>query len=558
VIMNKGKKIAELEERNARLKDENRILKNEKIELENKSVQLENETEKLKAEIARLELLNKCYVEQLRLAVARRYGASSERTKLPEQLGLFNEPETIADETAAEPELEEVIIRKCKKQTGRREEFYEGIPTEQIVSELPENERVCPDCGGVLHVRGHEILRREIEIIPATVRAVEYVQTVYTCRRCEKNAADDALPMVKSSVPAPVIPGSGVASPSLLSFIMSNKYVLALPLYRQEQELERIGIHISRQTMANWVIYAAKKWLSPIYNLLRAELLLNDILHADESVLQVVRESGRKASQKSYMWMYHTGKTSENNVALFEYTQTREGRHPLKFLEGFGGFLHVDGYSGYKELENQGVTLIECWAHTRRKFNDALKVLKKEERIGTYSNIGLEYCNKLFELERKFDEMKLTHEERVKQRELQSKHVAEEFFAWAEDTLPKAMPKSKLADALGYAVNQKKWLMNFLLDGRLELSNNRAERTIRPFTVGRKNWLFAFCERGAEASAVVYSIIETAQANGLVPFMYLNYLFEKLPNISKENFADCLPWNPAVQEVCKIPSPSVK
>jgi hypothetical protein len=255
------------------------------------------------------------------------------------------------------------------------------------------------------------------------------------------------------------------------------------------------------------------------------------------------------------MWMYHTGRDAEKQVALFEYQHTRESKHPQKFLSGYGGFLHVDGYAGYNELENQGVTLVECWAHVRRKFDEAVKALKKEDRVNAESNTGLNYCNKLFEFERKYDEENLSHEERAKRRELESKSVAESFFAWAEEMQPKTLPKSKLGIAVTYAVKQRPWLMNFLMDGRLELSNNRAERTIRPFTVGWKNWLFSYCERGAKASAIVYSIIETAQANGLVPFMYMNYLFEMLPNITTSKLPDCLPWNPVVQKICKIPAP---
>jgi transposase len=529
--MNKDKIIAELEAEIARLKNENELLS---------------------GECAKLKILNDSYVEQLRLAVRRQFGASSEKTTLPDQLNLFNEAEVLAEE----PELEKVgaHMRK-KKRVGKREEFYEGLPTEQIIHEQPENERVCPGCGGNLHACGHEALRREVEVIPAQVRAVEHVQTVYSCRDCEKNAADNAVPMIKSSVPAPVIAGSGIASPSLLSFITSNKYVLALPLYRQEQELKRLGIHISRQTMANWIIYAANNWLTPIYELLRAELPLNDILHADETTVQVIKEKGRKSSQKSYMWMYGTGKEATRQVALFEYKPTREGEHPVKFLAGCKGFLHVDAYAGYRELENRGVTLVECWAHVRRKFNDALKILDKEERKGAASYTGLDFCNRLFALERAYDEIELSVPERALHRKLLSKPVAEDFFSWAESMLAKTLPKSKLGQAVVYAVNQRRWLMNFLLDGRLELSNNRAERGIRPFTVGRKNWLFSYSANGANASAVVYSIIETAQANGLVPFLYLDYLFKTLPNIISSRLSECLPWNPSVQHICSIPRP---
>ncbi len=309
------------------------------VETTENVAELKAQIAELKAENARLLLLNKCYIEQLRLARHRRFGSSSERTELPEQLGLFNEAEVLAK---PESELTKIAAHTRKKRKGKRDEFYEGLATEQIIHELPESERVCPDCGGELHACGHEVLRREVEIIPAQIKALEHVQTVYACRNCEQHSDADALPMVKAPVPAPVIPGSGLASPSLVSFIMSNKYVLALPLYRQEQELARVGIHISRQTMANWVIYAANRWLKPIYDLLREELLGHDILHADESTLQVIRENGRRASQTSYMWMYHTGKDAERHAALFEYQPTREGKHPLAFLSGYKGFLHVD------------------------------------------------------------------------------------------------------------------------------------------------------------------------------------------------------------------------
>jgi hypothetical protein len=307
--------------------------------------------------------------------------------------------------------------------------------------------------------------------------------------------------------------------------------------------------------MANWIMFAVTKLLQLIYDLLHQELLRNEILHADETTVQVIRENGRKASQKSYMWVYHTGADSPRQLVLFEYQQTRASEHPQQFLSGFKGFLHVDAYVGYKKLEDQGVTIVECWAHARRKFDETLRTLNKEERQGAIANIGLEYCNKLFELERSFDEAGIDHEERSKRRILESKPIAEAFFAWAESVLPQALPKSKLRQALNYALNQRHWLMNFLLDGRLELSNNRAERNVRPFAIGRKNWLFSYCPNGADASAVLYSIVETAQANGLVPFLYLDYLFRTLPNIQPEQYHTCLPWSTEAQEYCRIPEP---
>ena len=232
-------------------------LNNEHTKLNNEHIKLNGEYAQLNNEYTKLKTLNDRYLEQFRLSQHRRFGSKSERTQNPNQLGLFNEAELLANKTGESDKMPEsdksetVNTYTRKKRKGKREEFYEGIPTEQIIHELPKEEQVCPECGGLLHACGHEVLHREVELIPAQVRAIEHIQTVYVCRNCEQNSDTDTLPMKKASVPKPVISGSGMASPSLLSFIMCNKYVLALPLYRQEQELKRVGIHISRQTMAN-------------------------------------------------------------------------------------------------------------------------------------------------------------------------------------------------------------------------------------------------------------------------------------------------------------------
>ncbi len=521
------------------------------------------EIARLKSEIGRLELLNKWYEEQFKLARHRLFGKSSEKTDAPEQLGLFNEAEGVVNPHVPEPAIEEITYTRKKKRKGKRDEFFEGLPTEQVIHELPDNERVCPVCQGELHACGHAVLRRELEIIPARVRAVEHVQTVYSCRDCERKTMDlshesndqsepDAsVPMIKAAVPAPVIPGSGIASASLVSFILCNKYLLALPLNRQEQEFQRLGINISKQTMANWMIYSSSHWLVLIYNLLKGALVTRDILHSDDTSLQVIKENGRKASQKSHMWIYRTAALDSEAIVLFDYQQTQEAEHPLRFLSGFKGYLHTDGYQGYKQLQAQGVTIVECWFHARRKFHDALKVLAAADRTGAPANIGYGYCNRLSDLEKQYDKEELSPEERFARRLEESKPIAEEFFAWAE-TERKALiqTKSLFAAAVIYATNQKEWLMNIYLDARLAISNNLAERSIRPFTVGRNNWLFSYSAKGADSSAVAYSIVETAKANGLVPYIYIKHLLETLPNLPPERFSDCLPWKDNVKQLC--------
>jgi len=518
---------------------------------ENEKLKIQNET--LARENIELRKLNEWYAEQFKLSQRLRFGASSEKHVLSGQMELFNEVELNADKNQIEPTLEEVIVYRRKKRKGKRDELYANLPTEQRVHELSDDERVCPVCGGDLHACGHEVYRRELEVIPASIRAVEHVQAVYTCRDCEKNG-DAAQPMIKADVPKPVIPGSGVASPSMVAFVLSNKYVLALPLNRQEDEFKRQNITISRQTMANWCMYVSVHWLMPIYALLHAVLLAFTNNHADETQLQVINEPNRKSTTKSYMWVYLTGMYAEHQVVLFEYSETRGGTHPQKFLEGFTGSLNVDGYQGYYALEDRDVTLIGCWTHARRKFVDVLKTVPKHLHENHPATIGLRYCDQLFDLERKYSELGLTPDQRHIHRQSESTPITTAFFAWASDLLPVAPIKSKLREAVCYAVNQQQRLTNFLLDGYIEISNNRAERAIRPFAIGRNNWMFAYSPDGAKASAVIYSIVETAKANGLVPFKYFEFLFETLPNIPLSHFSDCLPWNPSVKARCSAPT----
>jgi hypothetical protein len=347
-------------------------------------------------------------------------------------------------------------------------------------------------------------------------------------------------------MPEPVIKGS-VASPSSVAHIMTQKYMNAMPLYRQEHELLINGFLLSRQTMANWMIYCSEHWLEGLYELMKRTMLEEEVLHADETVLQVLREPGRKSRTESYMWLYRTSGVSSHPVVIYEYQETRSSSHPKRFLAGFKGYLHTDGYSGYHTLP-PNIRVVGCWAHLRRRLDESVKLVPSEERAGLPSQKGLDFCNRLFALERGFE--KLEPEERYKERLERSKPVMDEFYAWANNV--GALPKSALGRALRYALEQKPYLENVLLDGRLELSNNRAERSIKPFVIGRKNWMFSATPKGAKASAVIYSIIETAKENGLKPFEYLKYLFETMPNMAAEPLDSLLPWSPSLPEGCKV------
>jgi len=494
----------------------------------------------LTARVAELEALVKFYEEQFRLNKHRQFGASSEKSTMPEQLALFDEVENTAD--PEQPELVQITYNR-RKQKGKREDDLSGLPEETVKHTLPESERVCPECGGELHVMGHNT-RQELTIIPAQVKAVKHEQEVYACRNCEKN--NDHVPIIKAPMPEPVIKGS-LASPSAVAHIMAQKYVMCAPLYRQEQDWKRQGVALSRQTMANWIIRCAEDWLNPLYERMKAILLTCELLHADETVVQVLKEPGKTPQSNSYMWLYRTSGDTKRHIVLYEYQPRRSAEHPKRFLTGYKGYLHTDGYAGYHSLP--GVTVIGCWVHMRRKFEDALKAVSAADKPKSSANEAILRIGLLFHYESLWKN--LSPDERQKLRLEKSKPAAEEFFAWL-GTL-NILPKSAMGRAIQYALDQRPWLMNFYLDGRTELSNNRAENAVRPFTLGRKNWLFCNTQNGAKASSIVYSIIETAKANGLKPFEYLEFLLKIMPNAATNELDAFLPWGEAVPERCRMP-----
>jgi transposase len=493
---------------------------------------LARENEELKAKL-------RWYEEQFRLAQHRRFAASSEKTH-PDQLMLFNEAEAVADPAQAEPELENVSYTR-KKRKGQRELKLEGLRTERVEYRLPEEEQICACCGGALHEMSTEV-RRELKVIPAEVVVVEQVRYVYGCRGCERGGTQ--TPIVTAPMPRPIQAGS-LASPSSVAYIMSQKYVESQPLYRQEQQWARFGVELSRQTMANWMLHGAK-WLGYVYERMKEHLLREDIAYADETTLQVLREPGRTAEQTSYLWLYRTGPWSPT-IVLYEYQPTRAGEHPKRFLEGFTGYLHTDGYDSYDQVA--GVTRVGCWAHARRKFVEAVQALPKNVTAeGTVAQQGLNVCNRLYAIERQAEG--LTPEQRFVIRQEQSRPVLDAFWVWLQEQKGRMLPKSLTGAAITYCLNQWVRLNAYLLDGRLEIDNNRSERAIKPFVIGRKNWLFANTPRGAQASATIYSLVETAKENRLHPFYYLTYLLEKLPqlpDLQDEKALDALlPWSPSL------------
>lgn len=507
-------------------------------ELQNRCALLEQQNAELTTKLS-------WFQEQFRLSQQKRFGVSSEQTN-PDQIQLFNEAESDAQPSLPEPAIEEITYRRRKRQ-GHRETQLKDLPVETIEYRLPTEEQVCSCCGEDLHEMSTEI-RQEVKIVPAQASVVKHVRYVYACRRCERE--DIKTPIVTAPMPAPVLPGS-LVSPSAMAHIMTQKYVDGMPLYRQEQQLSRFGIELSRQTLANWMIQGSERWLRPLYVRMHEHLINKDILHADETTLQVLREPGRSAESTSYMWLYRTGR-EDSAIILYDYQTTRASKHPRQFLSGFKGYLHVDGYAGYNGLPD--ITLVGCWAHARRKFDEALKALPIEQRgAPVAAKEGLDFCNQLFAIEREINEF--APEKRHKIRSERSRPVMDAFLAWLKYQSPRVLPKSAFGQAITYCRNQWDKLEAFLKDGRLELDNNRAERSIKPFVIGRKNFLFSNTPRGAKASAIIYSVVETAKQNGLNPFFYLTYLFEKLPNLNTEQqhaVDELLPWSVSLPESCRV------
>jgi transposase len=515
---------------------------------------MENQTgnptiESLQQQITELSAKLKWYEEQFRLAQKKRFGASSEQSS-PDQLelNLFNEAEVLATAAGEEPPMEQVTYER-RKTSGKREEDLSKLPVETITYTLEEGEQVCTCCGGSLHEMSTET-RSEIAVVPPQVKVIRHVRNVYACRQCERE--DIQTPIVTAPMPKPVYPGS-LASPSSMAYVMSQKYVDGLPLYRQEQQFARLGYTLSRQTMANWMINGAERWLLPVVHAMKAHLLQQEVLHADETTLQVLREPGKSAEATSYLWLYRTGRGVAPTV-IYDYQRTRGGEHPRNFLSGFKGFLHVDGYAGYHKVA--GVTLVGCWAHARRKYDEALKAAPPEMKgqKETVAGQGLAYCNALFAIEREL--IDASPEERYAERQERSLPILERYAIWLKQQRSRTLPKSLVGQAIAYSLNQWEKLTAFLRDGRLEIDNNRSERSIKPFVIGRKNWLFANTPRGAKASAAIYSIIETAKENGLHPFEYLKYLFEQLPQLpdvqNPEALEPYLPWSSSIPITCKV------
>ena len=449
--------------------------------------------------------------EQLNLALARRYAASSEKIS-PDQYRLFDEAEV---DTGAEPEDEEIAVPAHSRKKRGRKKLPESLPRVEVVHELSGEQRICPHDGATLTEIG-AVTSEQLDIVPATIQVIRHIRKQYACDcgQCIKTAALPKQPIPKS-----------MASPGLLAHITVSKYQDALPLYRQETILRRIGVDIPRATLANWMIRSGAL-IQPLINLLRDRLLEYDIVQMDETPVQVLNEAGKQAQSKSYIWVQRGG-PPDQPVVLYDYDPGRGAGVPKRLLEDFAGYLQTDGYDGYNAVvAANGLIHVGCMAHARRRFSDAVKAQGRNRKRGK-AHRGLSLIRKLYRVEGQA--RKLTPDMRYTQRQKHAQPVLDEMRTWLDDALPQVPPSSAAGKALNYLHNEWEQLIRYLDDGRLEIDNNGAENAIRPFVLGRKNWLFSASVKGVKASANLYSLIETAKANGLEPYTYLRRVFTELP-----------------------------
>lgn len=490
---------------------------------------------------------------QLAYLKGKLFGASSEKNKIqvPGQFSLFGDEEEQIPEVI-EPEFVEEIPakKKSRKPKATYDEMFANLQTEEVfVDTLTEEQKKCPVCGSGMIPIGHETIRTEIRFIPAKLKRINYIATTYECPECKLTEEPQ---FIKDEGTPALIPGSYM-SESLLAWVMFQKFVNSMPLYRQEKDFLLYGAQISRGTMASGIITCAKTYFQPVYDYLKRLLKKRRFLMGDETPVQVLKEPNRRPQSKSYIWLVRTGEDGLPAIILYRYTPTRAGDNIAEFLEGMepGYYFMVDGYSGYNKLKEAKRCC--CWAHIRRYLLEAIP--KGHEKDYTDPAVqGVLYCDKLFEYERSYVAKELTYKQRERRRLKDEKPVIDAFLVWLKQQRP--VNGSRMDRAVTYIRNRQDYLAAYLEDGRCSLSNNLSENSIRPLTVGRKNYLFSDTQDGAEANMLVYTMIEMAKAHHINPYKYLMYLLEHRPNaeMADAEFELLMPWNEDVQKVCDISS----
>jgi transposase len=492
----------------------------------------------LEGRASALQERNQFLEEQFRLAQLKRFAPSSE--KFGAQGCLFNEAEQEAFAASAE-EIEdesEADDRKAPPKKRGRKRLPAHLPRTRVEHDLPESEKVCACCQGTLHRMGEET-SEQLNIIPAKVEVLQHVRFKYGCRQCDRHGESSKI--ITSPMPPQPIPGS-IASAATVATVLTAKYADGTPLYRQHDALLRGEVDVARGTLGHWCIRSGMLFV-PLLAALKQELLGNPFIHGDETTVQVLREDGRRAQNQSYMWVYRSAAGSERPVVLFEYQPGRGHEHPERFLDGYAGTVMTDGYSAWRMLK--GMRHLGCMAHVRRRFDEALKAQKNPTGR---AKEALELIGKLYRIEgqaRAEPPPGMTATEHTYQlRQQKSRPILDAFHAWLTHHQCEVMPQSLIGKAISYALGQWVYLYRYIDDGRAPIDNNLIERDIRPFTTGRKNWLFSSSVAGAEASATIYSLMLTCRACGVEPYAYLVHVLTELPRRKAgDDVTDLLPFN---------------
>jgi len=471
--------------------------------------------------IRELERRNELLTEYIAQLKSRTFGTSADKLKfLATQPSLFNEGEQVSDATPEVEESEKLSqVSAHKRKKGGRRALPEDLPRVTVVYDLPENEKVCCECDQPMERIGVDTTEK-LEYVPATIRVVVHERPKYGCKQCE------CAP--KQASPEPQAIPKSIATASLLSHVLVSKFIDATPLYRQEQQWKRLGIEISRALLSNWVVKCGDL-LFILWLMMREDLRCAPLVQADETRLQVLKEPGRSFDQQSYMWLFQSG-PPKKRIILYHYAPTRAGGVPTTMLgDVFHGYLQTDGYSGYHDIcSRTGVTGVGCWAHARRKFVDAGKIVQKRG----LAHDAVAMIAMLYAVEKQAKEM--SDVDRHALRLEKAKPVLDKFKAWLDEHQKRVIPKSALGKAITYARNEWARLTAYLEDGRIEIDNNAAERSIKPFVIGRKNWLFCNATSGASASAVIYSLLQSAKANALPVSDWMTYVLKELPKCTTD------------------------
>ena len=523
------------------------------------------------------ELENKLLRERLNYLIQQIYGRKSEKLSQIQSLSLaggfqtplpFDELVEIEErddidrycgdcgdcgETEEDIEDEELTIAGYKRKKRGRKALPAYLERVEVIHDISEEEKTC-GCGLKKDCIGEET-SENLQIQPAKIWVERHVRLKYACR-CEGvgNGNVDDMEDVKGEgavtiapVPVQLIPRS-ISSPSLLAHIFVSKFADSIPFYRQEKQFLRIGINLTRATMCSWAM-KVDDICNSLLELLRSELLSGPLINIDETTVQVLDEPDRSAGSKSYMWLFRGGPPGKPAV-FFLYDPSRNGKVAKDFLGDYHGYVQTDGYGGYNFLDTQaGIVHIGCWAHIRRKFVEVINAAEKIIDVSNDEDKGkageaIKFISKLYRIERNARVRGLDAESLRQLRQQESVLVLDDFERWLKVNTLKVPPRCLLGKAIIYALKQWPRLIRYLENGNVRMDNNLAENAIRPFVVGRKNWLFSGNPEGASASATLYSIIETAKANGLEPYHYLVYLFERLPfaqSLGDEALKELLP-----------------